>query len=120
MILKTINLGIAFLLELCMLAALAYWGFQTGSSLPVKIVLGLGAPLIAILVWGRFLAPRSTTRLTGASYLVLKSVIFGLAAIGLATVGQVTLTVIFVVVSIVNQVLMFVWKQETQAQTIPE
>jgi hypothetical protein len=29
---KSVNLALRFLLELCALAALAYWGFQTGKD----------------------------------------------------------------------------------------
>ena len=32
---KAINLGVRFLLELCALAALGYWGFVTGQTLPL-------------------------------------------------------------------------------------
>lgn len=118
MALKTINLGVAFLLELAMLAALAYWGLQTDTSLPVRIVLGIGAPLLAALIWARFMAPKSARRLTGVSYLLLKLILFGLATIGLAVAGQPTLAIVFAVVTVINQLLLIVWKQETLQQTI--
>ena len=113
MILQWINLGVAFLLELCMLAALAYWGIQTGSNLPLKVMLGLGAPLLAVVIWSRFMAPQSAARLSGVPYLLLKLIIFGLAAIGLAVAGQLTLAIIFALIAVINQVLLMVWKQET-------
>ena len=115
--LKSINLGIAFLLELAMLGALAYWGFQTGGSLVVQLLLGIGAPLLAILIWGRFMAPRSETRLTGLPYIAVKSILFGLAAIALASAGQVTWAIVFAVVAVVNQVLLIASKQETLQST---
>jgi hypothetical protein len=117
MALKTINLGVAFLLELAMLAALAYWGLQTNTSLALRIVLGIGAPLLAALIWSRFMAPRSTTRLTGLPYYLLKLILFGLAAIVLAVAGQPTLAVVFAVVAAINQLLLLVWKQETPLET---
>ena len=110
--LKAVNLGIAFLLELCVLAALAYWGFQTADSLLLKIVLGIGAPLLVAVIWGRFMAPTSKGRLTGLRYLLAKLVIFGVAAIALAVAGQVTLAIIFAIVSVINQILLIVWKQD--------
>ena len=113
--LKTINLTVAFLLELCALAALAYWGVQTGSSTILKVFLGVGTPLLAALIWGRFMAPTSKTRLRGTAYLLLKVAIFGVAAVALAIVGQVTLAILFAVASIVNHVLLVVWHQEAQA-----
>jgi hypothetical protein len=111
MTLQAVNLAVTFLLELCMLAALASWGFQTGSNLVLKIVLGIGTPLLAILIWGRFMAPRSETRLTGSSYLLLKFILFGAAAIALVLTGQTALAIIFAVVAMINQVLLIVWKQ---------
>ncbi len=117
MALKTINLSVAFLLELAMLAAFAYWGLQTDASLPLRIVLGIGAPLLAALIWGRFMAPRSTTKLSGWPYYLLKLILFGLAAIALAIAGQSTLAVVFAVIAVINQLLAVMWKQETPPET---
>lgn len=114
MALKAINLGVTFLLELCMLAAFAYWGFTTGTMLLTQLLLGIGVPVLVVLVWGRFMAPKSSTRLTGAAYLVLKFILFGAAALALAVVGQTTLAILFMVASVINQVLMLVWKQDAQ------
>lgn len=36
---KNANLALAFLLELCVLAALLYWGFSTGPNIFTKIAL---------------------------------------------------------------------------------
>ena len=60
-LLKSANMALSFLLELCMLAALAYWGFQH-EALILKIILGVGVPLAVVVIWGVFLAPRSARR----------------------------------------------------------
>jgi hypothetical protein len=44
------NLALRFLLELCALVALGYWGFRTGSGLFAKIGLGIGVPLLTIMI----------------------------------------------------------------------
>lgn len=49
-------LGVRFVLELCAVCALGYWGLQTGQNGLMKILLGLGAPLLAAIVWGTFVA----------------------------------------------------------------
>jgi len=41
---------------------LALWGFATW-PLPWNIVLGIGAPVVVILLWALFLSPRSVLRL---------------------------------------------------------
>lgn len=55
--LKSANLLVRFLLELCALVALAYWGFHTEGALAIRLGLGIVAPLLAALVWGTFVAP---------------------------------------------------------------
>jgi Protein of unknown function (DUF2568) len=41
-----------------MLAALAYWGFTVGDGIGAW-VLGIGAPLLAAVVWGAWVAPKA-------------------------------------------------------------
>src|SRR4051794_27452061 len=82
------NLALRFALELAALAALAYWGFHTGRTAIADVVLGLGAPLLAAVVWGVFAAPTSARRLRGGGLLAVQSAVFAAAAIGLAAAGQ--------------------------------
>jgi hypothetical protein len=50
--LKSINFTVRFLLEVGMLVVVGYWRIKTGSGSAVKIVLGIGLPvLIAVLGW---------------------------------------------------------------------
>ena len=63
--LKGINLGLAFLLELGVLAALGYWGFTDGPNTFLKFVLGLGAPALAIVIWAIFGAPKTLDAVAG-------------------------------------------------------
>ena len=86
-LIKGANLALRFLLELCALGALAYWGFKTGSGMIAKIGLGIGAPLGAAVVWSVFVSPQAPVALSGPGVLVLQVVIFGLAAAGLGPVA---------------------------------
>jgi Protein of unknown function (DUF2568) len=70
-ILKVANLALSFFLEFCMLVGFAYWGFKTGSSLMAQLFLGIGVPLVVIVVWGVFLAPASMRRLHGLPHWIL-------------------------------------------------
>ena len=112
-LLKNANLALAFILELCALAALAYWGFSTGNGLLLQIVLGIGAPLLMIVVWGILLAPMSTRRLRPPIRQILTLVVFGAAALALVNSGHPTLALIFALTVVVNMVLIAVWKQDT-------
>lgn len=48
----------AFLCELFAFGTLAFWGF-TAWPLPWNIVVGIVAPVLAILVWALFVSPRA-------------------------------------------------------------
>ncbi|MFJ2863623.1 YrdB family protein [Kitasatospora sp. NPDC087314] len=102
--LTVVNGGLAFGLELAMLAALCYWGFKTGSGLAARILLGIGAPALAAALWGLFLAaggPRFRQPL--AVEIALKLLVLGSAALALYGTGRTTLAAVYgalVVVSV--------------------
>jgi uncharacterized protein DUF2568 len=108
--LKTLNLGLAFILELAMLAAFVYWGFHTGSTTIVKILLGIGAPVLVATFWGAFMAPNARRHLEGGAYLVVKVLLFGLAVAALSLAGQVIGAIVLAVVFVINTVLLELWK----------
>jgi hypothetical protein len=110
-ILKGANLLFRFLLELCALGAVGYWGFKTGSGIAAKIGLGIGAPLVIAVVWAIFVSPQAPVHLSLALSLLLQVLIFGLAAAALAAAGYRTLGWVFVAVVVINAALMYVWGQ---------
>jgi len=101
------NLAVAFLLELCALAALGYWGFQTGDGWIAKVALGVGVPLLVALVWGAFVAPKALVKVPMPLRLALKAAVFGAAAVGLATAGRPALAWVFAAVVVVNLALVY-------------
>ncbi len=109
-LLKPINLGLAFLLEVCMLVALGYWGFHAGQGAVAQFALGLGAPILAAIFWGLFMAPKAARPLAAPLHQVFSVLIFGLAAIALGAAGQPGLAWVFAAVYVINQVLLWVWK----------
>ena len=108
---KSINLAVRFLLELAALVALGYWGFRTGQGALMKIVLGLGAPLLVAVLWGAFVAPKAARRLADPARLALEVAIFAAATLALVAAGLTTLARVFAVVVVVNLSLMFAWGQ---------
>jgi Protein of unknown function (DUF2568) len=103
---KTANLGVRFLLELAALAALAYWGSQTG-PLARSIVLAIAAPLAGAVLWGLFAAPKSRHRLRGARRLIVEIPFFGAAVAGLAATGQWVLAAVFAVVVVLSELVTY-------------
>ncbi len=108
---QMLNLLVRFLLELCILAIFGYWGFQTGGNSLMKFLLGLGAPALFAVLWGTFLAPKSTRRLEEPWLSLLELVIFALACWALYSAGKFNLTVAFGGIYILNKILMFIWRQ---------
>lgn len=110
-LLKNINLGIAFFLELAMLAGFGYWGFYGEKSVWVKWILGIGLPVVAACIWWFFLAPKAVMRLNNVGGILLSSILFLLAAAALYLIQHRELAVVFGVVAVVNRILVLVWKQ---------
>jgi len=109
--LKLLNQALRFGLELAMLVIFGFWGFKTGSPPLMRWVLGIGAPLLAAVIWGLWMAPRASMRLEGAAFFLVELVLFGLAGWALYSMGQKILTLWFGLIYLVNRLLMFVWKQ---------
>ena len=108
-LLKNINLLLMFLLELCMLAALGYWGFTLDQGLAVRVGVGLAAPLLAAVVWGVWMAPKASNPLQEPWHLLLELLIFGLAITALYAAGQLQLALAFGIVYTINVVLRYAW-----------
>jgi hypothetical protein len=103
------NLAIKFALEIAAVAAFAYWGSTAGSG-AAAVLLAIAAPLIAVILWGRFAAPRATRRLPLHLRAPFELAVFGLAALALLT-GSSAAAVAFASVFIVNSVLLTVLGQ---------
>lgn len=111
LIAKAGNLALRFLLELCALASLGYWGFHNVNGAFVKIACGIGAPLAAIIVWGLFVAPKAIVMVSGPLHLLLELVVLGSAAIALYAAGRPLLGLVFALSVIINRILMSAWNQ---------
>jgi Protein of unknown function (DUF2568) len=102
---KEANLAARFLLELCLLAALAYAGLQVGVALAVL------APLSAAIVWGLFVSPKARFPLSRPLWVGVQVVLFGAAVAGLMASGQDVLGEIFAVAVAVNLALVLIWSR---------
>jgi hypothetical protein len=110
-VLKAINVAVRFLLELCMLAAVGYWGFKTQSGWGMKLMLGIGLPLLIAVIWGLFVAPKAIYPLHGIPHLVLALILLGSGAVALFASGNPTPGWVYTIILIINQVLLMLWKQ---------
>jgi hypothetical protein len=93
-----------FLCELAMLAALAFWGYVVGEGLWAWL-LGVGAPVLAAVVWGAFVAPRARVPVPAPVRVQIELVLYALAAVGLAAAGQRVAAVVLGVAGLVTSLL---------------
>ena len=100
-----LNEGLAFILEIAAIVALAWWGFTTGGNIVVNIILGVGAPGAAIVLWGLFAAPRARFKVALPLVLLVKAVVFGAGALAFYGVDHAALAVGFAVVAVLNTTL---------------
>ena len=110
-VLKNVNLALAFLLELAVLAAFGFWGFSTGEGALARIGLGIGIPLVAVIVWALFGAPRAAWRLQGFWLWILRVVFFGGAVVTLIAASLLLLGIVFALICVVNLALISAWAQ---------
>ncbi len=107
---KMINLAAHFLLELCALVALIYWGFQIGEGL-MKIVLGALLPLLVAVAWGTFRVPndpgKAPVAVRGPVRLFLEAAVFSLAVAALNSAGQQTLAALFGIAVVIDYAIMY-------------
>ena len=107
---KSANLLVRFLLELFALGALGYWGFASGESSLAKVLLGIGAPVLAAVVWGLFVSPKAAVPLDMPLRLLPEALVFGSAAAALLATEHPALTVGFAVVAVANRLLVILWE----------
>ncbi len=110
-LIKSINLLITFLLELCLLVVYGYLGFNIGNSKIVNIVGAIAVPAIVALIWGLYLAPKSFKDIPTIIKQIGKGILFLLAFIGLFLLKQERIGIIFLIIYIINMILLILWKQ---------
>lgn len=107
---QMVALAALLLLELGALGAFGYWGFTVNKALAVKIVLGIGTPLLVAIFWGTFLSPKASIPVNVPIRLILQLVVFSASAAALHSAGQSKLAVIFFVTSVIVLTVVYVFK----------
>ncbi|PPF14814.1 4-amino-4-deoxy-L-arabinose transferase [Rathayibacter sp. AY1E3] len=98
------NAILRFLLELVALATFALWGFASW-DLPWNIVLGIGAPVVAALVWALFLSPRAVLAIDVYGRSLIELLVMGAAALAWLDLGQPVVAIVFGVLAVVSGVI---------------
>jgi hypothetical protein len=108
-----INLAVRFLLELCALAAMAYWGWTQHSGW-LRFVLAIGLPVLAGGLWGAFAVPNDPSRsgntpvpVPGWVRLLLELAIFGFGVGALYDASLTLLSLVMGIVVVVHYLLSY-------------
>lgn len=108
---KSANLAVRFLLEICVLISVGYWGFTTRLGWFLTTLLGIGTPLLIAIIWGMFGSPKAPYLLNGLMLLALEAVVFSSGVAALYATKNYSLALGLAVIIIINRILMFVWQQ---------
>jgi len=81
------------------LASLALWGFAMW-EFPWNLVLGIGAPLIVLLIWALFLSPRPVLRLHPFIRAVVELLIYAGVTLAWWSMEQAWIGIAFAVVAV--------------------
>ena len=103
-----VNLAVRFLVELVGVAFIGYWGFTASDNTFVRVLLGAGAVVVFVVIWGAFLAPNASSGLSTAQKNVLGTLVLLIAAGAFAAAGQPAAALVFAVVVLINAALLFV------------
>ena len=93
-----------FLLELFAVFSLGFWGFVAW-PLPWNIVVGIGAPAIAIVLWALFRSPKAVLQVDPFVKALVEIVVMAAAAFAWWDLGQPVVAVLFAVIATVSGIV---------------
>ena len=97
---------VAFLVEVAVFVLLAIAGWRASTSLVVSVVLAVGLPLVAAVLWGLFAAPRALVE-SGPLRLATQVLVLGAGVVAGFRVLPTAWALGFGLVVLVNSVLMY-------------
>jgi hypothetical protein len=90
-------------LELGALVALAYGGWQVPGPVWPRLLVAIALPLLAAVVWGRWVAPKASHPISDPWRLIPEWVVFGGATVALAVTGHYLLAALLAVLAAANR-----------------
>jgi len=108
---KGINLAFRFILEMIVLVAMFLFGMSLSDELLIGLILGVGLIAIVMTVWGLFVAPKASRRLSDPTRLAVESVVFFIGVLALGFAVSWLLAIMFGMAVLISLTLMFFWGQ---------
>ncbi|MGL6198495.1 MAG: YrdB family protein [Lachnospiraceae bacterium] len=96
-----------FVFEILCIVIAGYWGFSKVKYGNWRIVLGILAPLIIVVIWSVWGAPASLHRLQGIASLALELGIYAVSAIYLYNTKFKAFVICFILLAITNACINF-------------
>lgn len=90
-----------FVLEVVAIATLGIWGFVAW-PFPLNIVIGIGAPLVAVVLWGLFRSPEAVFKIDVYGKTIIEVLVMGAAAFAWWNLGGPIVAVVFGAVAVVS------------------
>jgi hypothetical protein len=103
---KAFLLALAFLLELALLVAAGWWGFTLDTGRAVRLLAGLGAPLLIAVVWDLFCSRWPGVSLPAPAKLTVQAACFVTGGLLLALAGRPVPGVLLVALWAVDKALL--------------
>ena len=94
-----------FLLEIFAVVTLGIWGFLAWPLPWPGALIGIGAPLLAILLWGLFRSPKAVFRIDPFGKAVVEILVMGSAALAWWQLGQPIVAAVFAIVATISGVI---------------
>ena len=104
--LKRFNLALRGIMELGIVIAFGFWGIHTGRTAFMKIILGIGTPVIIFGFWS-LIDFRNAGSMSEYLRLVQELVLSGLGAVALYFTGEIILAWILALVSVTHHILVY-------------
>lgn len=111
--LTSLNKLVVFLLEICMILALGYWGVHCFKGIWLPYIFGIGTPLLAAVLWGTFAAPKSKRQLPLPYRVVFSIAMFWASGILLYQAGLTGYAVTMMVVALIAEGLVLILERES-------
>ncbi|MCP2030103.1 hypothetical protein L1277_000167 [Okibacterium sp. HSC-33S16] len=91
-------------LELFAVVSLGIWGFLSW-DLPWNFVIGIGAPVVAILLWALFRSPKAVLSVDPYVKALIELLVMGAAALAWWDLGVPFVALVFAIVAVISGVL---------------
>ncbi|PES62042.1 hypothetical protein CN507_26690 [Bacillus cereus] len=109
--LQAFNIALRFMLELCVLGIVGYWGFRVGTITVIKVTLAIILPVIVAIIWALFGAQHAEWEVQGILHVLLEIIVFGVGVAALYHLKHYMLASGLAIIIVVNRILMFIWNQ---------